>query len=284
MSSRRRTDTTHWWLLVPCLLFLLYALVAPLVVLFRNTVFVFDPFQGMLPELTLTHYAKLFSDSFFVETLLRTIRISLFATLGCILLGYPVAYYFTFYAVRQRALILIGILAPLFVSTLVRTYGWLVLLGRGGPVETALNHLGLVEGRLRILNTEAAIVIGLVHLFLALMVLAIATALRNIEPDVLRAARISGANGFETFRRVIFPLSLPGVLSGSVMVFSLCAGAFITPAVLGGLRVRVMSFAIWEQFGVLQNYAFGSVLAMMLLLGVSACVFLSIRLLNSRVT
>jgi len=119
------------------------------------------------------------------------------------------------------------------------------------------------------------VVLGLAHLYLAMMVLPIITALRTLDPAIPRAAQVLGASPAKTFLRITLPLSLHGVISGGVIVFALCSGAFITPAIMGGLRVRVMSYSIWEQVSLLHNYSFGSVLAVMLLAVVSAVVFLS---------
>jgi putative spermidine/putrescine transport system permease protein len=271
----------HYWLLIPALALIAFMLLAPLGMMFSNSVYEFDPFKGRLPTITFAHYAKFFEDTFLIGVLWRTIWISVASALVCLLIGYPVAYYYVFHAGASRPLIVLGLLSPLFVSTLVRNYGWLVMLGRGGPVEATLQWLGLIDGRLRVLQTEIGVIIGLVHLFLAFMVLSITAALRNIDPSVLRAAEVAGASPLRKFLRVTFPLSIPGVVSGSVVVFSLCAGAFITPAIMGGLRVRVMSIAIWEQVSVLHNYAFGSVLAIALMSVVVAAVFLSARLVKS---
>jgi putative spermidine/putrescine transport system permease protein len=272
----------HWWLLAPALLLIAVMLLAPLGMMFSNSVYEFDPFKGRLPTITLEYYRKFFEDLFQLEVLWRTIAISLAAALVCLLIGYPVAYYFVFHARASRAAIILGLLSPLFVSALVRNYGWLVMLGRGGPVETSLQWLGLLDGRLRLLQSEAGVVLGLVHLFLAFMVLAIVASLRNIDPAVLRAAEIAGAPPWRRFVHVTLPLSVPGMISGAVVVFSLSAGAFITPAIMGGLRVRVMSIAIWEQVSVLHNYAFGSVLAIALMIVVAGTVYLSGRLVRQR--
>lgn len=274
--------SAHWWLLAPAILLMTVMLVAPLGMMFSNSVYEFDPFKGRLPTITLDYYRKFFEDLFLLQVLWRTVWISLATAFACLLIGYPVAYYFVFHAGAARTLIVLGLLSPLFVSTLVRNYGWLVMLGRGGPVESTLQWLGLLDGKLRVLQTELGVIIGLVHLFLAFMVLAIVAALRNIDPAVLRAAEIAGANPVQKFFRITLPLSVHGVVSGSVVVFSLSAGAFITPAIMGGLRVRVMSIAIWEQVSVLHNYAFGSVLAIALMIVVALAVYASGRLVRTR--
>jgi putative spermidine/putrescine transport system permease protein len=278
MTSWLRRNYLVPALFAPALVVICVLLVVPLAGMFYNSVNQYDVFKGSIAGFTLEHYRRFVSDPFFSLILLRTIRISALTTLACLLIGYPIAYYFVFYARLMRTPILIGLLSPLFVSALVRTYGWLILLGRGGTLDLTLQNLGLSTRPTTILQTEAAVVLGMTHLFLAFMVLAIVAALQNIDRTLFRAAQISGAPPSQVFWRVTWPLSVPGVLAGSVLVFSLSAGAFITPAIMGGLRVRVMSFAIWEQVSVLHNYAFGSVLAVVLLTVVAALVFIGTKL------
>jgi putative spermidine/putrescine transport system permease protein len=192
-----------------------------------------------------------------------------------------VAVCLVFFSGRHRAIVYTGLLAPLFVSALVRTYGWLILLGQGGPVQSALPWFGF-SPMTRIIGSDVGVVIGLVHLFLAMMVLPIAASLRNLDSTVLNAARIHGASPFKVFTRVIFPLSLPGTLSGSIAVFALSAGAFVTPSILGAAKVRVMSYSIWEQFAVLHNFGKGSVLSIFLLVTVALVVFFGSSILRSK--
>jgi putative spermidine/putrescine transport system permease protein len=272
----------HWWLVAPAVLLTVLMLAIPLAMMFSHSAYEFDPFKGSLPNFTLEHYQKLFSDWFVAQVLWRTIWISLATAVACLVVGYPVAYYFVFHAQRSRALIILGLVSPLFVSALVRNYGWLVVFGRGGPAERLLQWSGVIEGRLRFLQSEAAVILGLTHLFLAFMVLSIVTALRNIDPAVLRAAAIGGAGPVRTFLFVTLPLSVPGVMSGAIIVFSLSAGAFITPALMGGLKIRVMSLSIWEQVSVIHNYAFGSVLSIALLVVVVGVVLAGGRLARTR--
>jgi putative spermidine/putrescine transport system permease protein len=282
MISWARKNIVAIGFISPALVLVAILLVVPVAQMFTNSLHQYDPFKGSLPGLTLEHYKRFFSDPFFAGILVRTIWISAATTLLCFVIGYPIAYFFVFHARLLRTPILIGLLSPLFVSALVRTYGWLILLGQGGSIDKLSQAIGLTARSTTILKTEAAIIIGMAHLFLAFMVLSIITALQNIDPALMRAAQIGGATPWRAFRRVVWPLSIPGALTGAVLVFSLSAGAFITPAMLGGMRVRVMSIAIWEQVSVLHNYSFGSVLAVLLLVIVVTFVFLGTMFTNSR--
>ena len=182
---------------------------------------------------------------------------------------------------RRRAYLTLVILAPLLISVVVRSFGWLVILGPNGLVNSALRGLGLIDEPLRLLYTETAITLGLVHVFLSFMVLSVATALGRIDPAVLRAAASLGAGPVRTFLRVVLPLSLPGVAAGSVIVFTLSASAFITPALLGGPRVKVMSYLAYQQTMLLSDWPYGAAIALVLLAMTSAGVLVYLRLLES---
>ena len=182
---------------------------------------------------------------------------------------------------RRRAYLTLVILAPLLISVVVRSFGWLVILGPNGLVNSALRGLGLIDEPLRLLYTETAIALGLVHVFLSFMVLSVAAALGRIDPAVLRAAASLGAGPIRTFLRVVLPLSLPGVAAGSVIVFTLSASAFITPALLGGPRVKVMSYLAYQQTMLLSDWPYGAAIALVLLAMTSAGVLVYLRLLES---
>ncbi|MCO5089466.1 ABC transporter permease [Bosea sp. (in: a-proteobacteria)] len=281
MNNSTRERLFRLILLLPIAIFLVFAFIVPMGMMLSNSARHFDPLLGATEGWSAEYYQAVFSDPFYWSVIAKTGYLSLAAVLVCILIGYPVAVCLVLFQGRHRTIIYTGLLAPLFVSAIVRTYGWLILLGQGGPIQSALPWLGL-SPMTRIIGTETAVVIGLVHLFLAMMVLPIAASLRNLDPAVLNAARIHGASPVRVYTRVIFPLSLPGVLSGAVAVFALSAGAFVTPAILGASKVRVMSYSIWEQFSVLHNFGQGSVLSIFLVVSVAAVVFLASSTLRSK--
>ncbi|MFV0445627.1 MAG: ABC transporter permease [Planctomycetaceae bacterium] len=266
-------------LLLPATALLTVFLAIPAAYLFVDSFRPFDPFLGTIPDAwTTQNFTSIVTDSFIGEVLLRTIKISALTALFSVLVGYPVAYYFVFHAKRSRALILFCVLSPLLISALVRTYGWLILLGRDGPVEHILVFAGLMSPGARLLQTDFSVILGMTHLFLAFVFLSLVAALNNIDGNVSRAARILGAGPIRSFLHVTLPMSMNGVISGAILVFTLSTGAFITPVILGGSRVRVMSYAIWEQFSVLNNYPAGAVLALMLTVVVVIVVYASARL------
>jgi putative spermidine/putrescine transport system permease protein len=172
---------------------------------------------------------------------------------------------------------MLGILAPLLVSVVVRSFGWLVILGPNGLINSTLTGLGVVDEPLRLLYTETAIVLGLTHVFLSFMVLSIAAALDRIDPALIRAAQNLGASPRQAFRRIVLPLSLPGVAAGCLIVFTLSTSAFITPALLGGPRVKVMSFLAYQQSLLLTDWPYGSAIAFILLALSGGAVLLYLR-------
>jgi putative spermidine/putrescine transport system permease protein len=267
------------WLLVAAPLLVFAALfLAPLAHLFVISLFRFDRAVGLVAEPSLENYRRVLADPFHLGILWRTLKIGVLATLTSLVLGYPVAYHLSRTTPRRRTWLTLLVLAPLLVSVVVRSFGWLVILGPNGLVNALLVRLGLVSDPLRLLYTEGAIVIGLTHVFLSFMVLSIAAALGRIDPALVRAAQNLGASPLQTFVRVVFPLSLPGVVAGSLIVFTLSTSAFITPALLGGPRVKVMSYLAYQQTLMLSDWPAGGAIAFVLLAvsGLSVLVYLRI--------
>ncbi len=245
------------------------------------SLFRFDRTTGTLSAATLANYTRFLGDPFYLGILARTLRIALLTTLATAALGYPVAYHLTRCTGRARAYLTLLIVAPLLVSVVVRTFGWLVILGPNGLVNAALRGLGVVSEPVRLLYTETAIVIGLTHVFLSFMVLSVAASLQRIDPALLRAAQNLGATGRQAFLRVTLPLSLPGVAAGSLIVFTLSSSAFITPALLGGARVKVMSYLAYQQTLLLSDWPYGGAIAFVLVALTALCVLGGLRLLES---
>ena len=258
---RPRAAPFDWRRAVPLLL------AAPL--LLYMLVFYALPVVAMLlrslndPAWTLANYATLFEDVVFQKTFWITINTSVTVTLGCLVLGYPVA----MGLVRARSMapfILVIILLPFWTSVLVRSYAWMVLLGRHGLVNEALLALGMIDRPIRILNTPLATQIAMIHILLPYMILPIANALRQIDPSLIRAASGLGATPFMTFRQVILPLSMSGVAAGTLLTFVLALGFYITPAMVGGPRDITLSMLIAQQVDQL-NWAYAAALSAVLL-------------------
>jgi putative spermidine/putrescine transport system permease protein len=175
------------------------------------------------------------------------------------------------------------VVTPLFTSNIVRAFGWMVLLGRRGLVNDVLLALGIVERPLALLYGQSSIVIGLSYIMAPFMVLMVASVLQNVERSLEDASRDLGAGAWSTFWRVTFPLSLPGVIAGSLVVFTLSVSAYVTPAILSGGRENVVSMLIFQQYGAILNFQFGAALSVVLLVATLALVWAYSSVFDRRV-
>jgi putative spermidine/putrescine transport system permease protein len=223
-----------------------------------------EAYLGVIrPGLTLKQYQIFFTQPVYLDALIRTVRLSLTATVLALLFGYPLAFALAFRLKRMAAVLTLIILAPLLMNVVVRTLGWVLILGRNGVVSSATSWLGL--GEVSFLYTETAVLIGYVQIFLPFMVLSVLASLQTIDTNLFRASASLGATPTVTFFKVLLPLSLPGVLSGSIIVLSLSSGVFVLPAMLGGSDMRVLSLLAYKQTTTTVNYPLGAATAFVLL-------------------
>ncbi|MBL6457626.1 ABC transporter permease [Belnapia sp. T6] len=215
---------------------------------------------------SLEHFEKAALDGLYVSVLGDSLKIAAAVTAICLVLAYPVAFWLSRAGRIGAALGLFALLLPFWTSVLVRTYAWLVLLGRNGVVNRALRDWGLIEAPLPLLHNMAGVLIGMVQVLLPYMVLPIYAALLRVDPDLSRAAEGLGAPPWRAFLRVTFPLSLTGVSAGCALVFVLSLGFFITPALLGGGRVVMISMLIEQQVREFLDWPFAAALSAVLLL------------------
>lgn len=222
-----------------------------------------------VPPATLENYARTFD--VFWPVIGRTLYFSFFTTLLCLLLGFPVAFFIsTRKNTRTRQLLLFLILLPFWTNFLVRTYALQTLLGREGPVNAALLNLGVLQEPLSLLNTPFAVTLGLVYGFVPFMVLPIYAAVERLDFRFVEAAGDLGANDLQTFWRVVLPLTLPGIVAGSMLVFIPAIGAFLTPDLLGGTRGLMIGNLIQSQFRGRGNIPLGSTISVVLMVVVLA--------------
>jgi putative spermidine/putrescine transport system permease protein len=222
-----------------------------------------DPDGG----LSAANYWSIVSDPYYWSVLGYTFWIGLFTALACVVIGYPLAYYMSLVERRPwvRRLCVLLVLMPLFTSSIVRSIAWIVILGRNGLVNGALDGVGLIDKPLRILGTEYAIMIGMTYVLTPFVILTVASSLQNIDRSVLEAGRDLGAGALTVFRKVTLPLSLPGVFAGTLIVFTLSISSYVTPQVMSGGRSVVMSMLIYNQYMLVFDPAFGGALAVVLL-------------------
>jgi putative spermidine/putrescine transport system permease protein len=210
-------------------------------------------------------FFQFFARSDYRDALLRTHVISLLTTAFCILLGYPLATYIHRYPGNKNMLIVM-VLTPWLVSIVVRSFGWVVLLGPKGLINSLLLATGLIDTPLRLMFNTTGVVIGMVHLFVPFMVLSILAVLTQIDHALSEASMSLGANPFVTFRRVLFPLTLPGILSGSILVYLSATGAVVTPLLLGGLREKMIGTQIYVDMFTAFDLPKASAMAVLLVL------------------
>jgi len=234
--------------------------------------------------LTLEHYRHFFAVGLYTHVLLTTLRISLVTTGLAIVLAYPVAMVMVRSNPLVNRMLTMIVIAPLIVSVVVRTYGWQLILGRGktGILNWLLLNAGLAKEPLSLLYSEAAVVIGSLHVFFPMMVLPLGSSLGRIDPRIEDAARTLGATSWRIFRRITVPLSLPGLAVGSTLVFSLTAGSFVTPAILGGNGAQMLGMLVDQQILVVYDWPFGATVATVLVVIVLAVNIVSLRALNLR--
>ncbi|GAB3630386.1 ABC transporter permease [Pandoraea terrae] len=252
-----------WLLCTPAFVLFALLVIVPLVMTLVLTFYRFDPATGPIAAFQLGNYAEVLTDGYYQTIFLRTLWIAALTTLLCMVIGGPEAY--ILYRMREpwRSVFLLVILAPLLVSVVVRAFGWSMLLGADGLVNKALILFRL--GPYKILYTQVAIVIALVHVMLPFMVIPVWTALQKLDPQVENAALSLMASPATTLRRIVLPQVLPGVLSGSLMVFALSASAFAIPGLLGGRRLKVVPTAVYDEFLGSLNWPLGATIALILL-------------------
>jgi len=272
---RRTFPPPAWFLLagVPLALFFGFYGV-PVLHLFRLSFDQFDPNTGVIDAFRVDYYEKFLGDSYFLSILWRTTRISLLTTVATALLAYPISIYLiTSRGWRQTTLVIVLVL-PLVTSVIAVSYGWLILLGQAGLVNQVLQGLGLSDRPVKLMYSETGIVVALVQVQLVFMVISVAASLQSIDPNLSRAARSLGAGAWRSFWAVIFPLSLPGLRTGALLVFSLSMSAYGIPALVGGPRVKVLSYLIYEQSISLLNWPFAACMAIVLLVSTTGLIVL----------
>lgn len=270
-------------LLAPGLTMLTLFLLVPLGLIVVISVFTYSPTQIWLPPVTTANYVKFF-DPYYLGVTWTTVRIGLVTTLVCALLGYPLAYFLARLRSRWLGLCLFLLITPLMVSSVIRIFGWLVILGRQGLVNTALGAVGFA--RVDLLYNEPAVVVGLTELLLPFMVLPLMTAIETIPRSVEEAARNLGAGSFALFQRVLLPLSLPGLVSGALLVYSVSISALVTPALMGGRKTRMLGNLVYDEVLTSMNWPFASAIAVVLLIvtgAVMATYLRTMRILARRV-
>ena len=223
------------------------------------------PLQITDGRLSLSNYTRFLFSPFYLMVLFKTIELSFLVTLITLVLGYPVAYYFAKSSPRIKRIGIFLVIMPIMVGLVVRTYGLMILFEERGPINEILMMLGIIQSPIQMLDTPFAATVGLVEMFLPFAVLPLISSLEKIDPSIEEAARVLGCNSSKLFLKVTLPLSIPGILSGALLVFSMAMTAYVTPALLGGHSMMLMATLVYQQMMTSFNWPFGTAIAMILI-------------------
>jgi putative spermidine/putrescine transport system permease protein len=270
LADRRRAGLEPALLLAPGLVCLIFAYFLPTGLLLMTSVLG----TGAEDEagLTLEHYRRFFADTYYLSVLERTFRLSLIITLITLGLGFPIAYIMARAGARTALWLGLLVVTPLMVSVVIRTFGWMVLIGRGAALPTLAEALGLNGRDFVLMQTETGIVLALAQVLLPFMTLSLYGVLAQVDAELEQAARSMGCSFLGALWRVTLPLSLPGVVAGSLLVFALSISSFITPNLIGGVRLPMLASSIYQQALVTVDWPFAAALSVILLLTVLAIV------------
>lgn len=271
---------TPWFLVAPATLLFLGLVILPLILTVILSFHAYDYTNGIQDSFTAAHYVRVVTDDYYLAIFWRTLRLAALTTLICAVIGAPEAYVLSRMGDPWRSIFLLVIIGPLLVSVVVRAFGWSMLLGSAGLVNQSLRALGLDS--VRLLYTETAIVIALVHVMLPFMVIPVWTALQKLDPMVEAAAWSLGASRFTALRRVVMPQVSLGMLSGSLIVFGLSASAFAIPGLLGGRRLKMAATVVYDEYMSELNWPLGATIAIIVLLANLAIMLGYNRLVETR--
>ena len=263
-----------WLLLSPPLTAVALLLVIPLFFIVAYSFWRHLPAGNDLPGLHFGNWQAVLTDVFYRDILGRTLRIAAVTTLICALLGYVPAYFIAMTRMKNRTVLLVLLMLPFWISYIIRTMSWINILGVSGVLNKVLLGLGLISEPVRLLYSESAVVLGLVHYLLPFMILNVYVGLIGVERSLLEAGVSLGASAWQTFWEVTFPLSLPGLAAGSLLCFVLAAGTYVTPQILGGPTDAMFANLIYESAITQLDWPMASALALALLAVLSVFVVL----------
>ena len=276
------TGRAPWLLSAPALTLYATFLVAPLASVLLISFFDFAFYGGIRVTFTLKNYLEILTDGYYWEIFGRTFGVSALVTAACVVLGTAEAYVLSRMRNPWKGLFLMIVLGPLLISVVVRTLGWALLFGSTGLISKTLQALGLASAPVSLMYTNLGVGIALTHVMVPFMVISVWASLQRINPQTEAAALSLGASPFTVVWRVVVPQVMPGILSGAIMVFSLSASAFATPAIVGGRRLKTVATAAYDEFLNTLNWPLGAALAALLLLATLVVLLTTNRLIERR--
>lgn len=273
-KDKRDEGWMRIWLASPALLIVSVLMVIPIAGLLSMSL------VGPNGNLGFENYGLFFSEPIYVQMFINTFEIAFIVTAICLILGYPVAYLLTILPSRWSGLLMVAVLMPFWTSALVRTFAWLIILQRNGVVNKSLIWLGMIEKPLPLVYNMTGTIIGMVHIMVPFLILPLYTSMKAIDGNLMRAGANLGSSPMHAFYRVFLPLSMPGLIAGTVMVFVMSLGFYITPAILGGGKIKMIAQRIQESIALYPTWGPASALAVLLLLMTAICLFVSVRLVR----
>jgi putative spermidine/putrescine transport system permease protein len=265
-TDERRQPALAAILVGPATIFVALGLLVPIAILFRYSLNQLGPGKVMIEAFSVESYIRFFTDAYYVGVLVRTLRVAVIVTAICLMMGFPLAYWLARMQSRWKNIVIMLVVLPLFVGNAVRAAGWMTLFGSKGFLNTTLMSLGLIGEPLTIMYTEGAVIIGIVAVNLPYMTLTLQSVIEGIERPVEEAALSLGATPLTTFRRIIWPLALPGIVAGLIFTFILAMNAYATPVLLGGPKFKMMGPLVYDLFAQQNNWPFGAAIAFVLMI------------------
>ncbi|MBE7637773.1 ABC transporter permease subunit [Sneathiella sp. P13V-1] len=281
MSIETREARQPWILLSPALTSILLLLIVPLLFIVVYSFWLRTATGADQAGFYLDNWIEVLTDGFYRDILLQTLRIALVTTICCALMGYPAAYFIA-RSNGNKAILLLMLMLPFWISYIIRTMSWINILGVSGALNTFLLSIGVINEPLQLLYNEVTVVLGLVHFLLPFMVLNIYVSLEDIDLNLEDAAVSLGASRWQTFLEVTLPLSLPGLAAGALLCFVLGAGTYITPVILGGPRDAMFANLVFEAIITQLDWPMGSVLSLVLIAVLGSIVLVYNRFLGMR--
>lgn len=276
MTAGTRTRLPGLVLASPLLLILLFAFIAPVLLMVPLSLREYVPGSGISANWTLGNYTSIVTDEYFREVVVRTLVLGFGVTAICLLLGYPLAYFIAHSGPTMRLTLTMLVIFPMLLNLVVRSFGWIALLANRGLINNLLIDVGLIERPIRMMFNLFGLLVGMSHIFLPFMVLMLVPAIQAIPKDVQSAAYTLAASRLRVFWSITLPMSAPGILSGSILVFVLTISALVTPRMLGGPTYKVMATLIYDDFLQTLDWPAGAAMSFaltaltMLVIGVSS--------------
>lgn len=262
----KQVNRTPYFLTGPGVIFFVALLGAPMIMTFLLSLHSYDFNTGIQADWTLANYIEVLGDSYFHKIFARTFGLALLVTVICVAIGVPEAYVLSRLSPKWRSIFLLVVLGPLLISVVVRTLGWALFFGGNGILTMTSQALGFGDEPVSLMFTFTGMTIALVHVLVPFMVISVWAALQKIDPQTEDAGLSLGASKSTVLWRITLPQAIPGILSGSMIVFALTASAFATPAIIGGRRMKVVATAAYDEYLSTLNWPLGATIAILLLI------------------